>query len=318
MLHNAACLEPTPDNLFFPPKKGDYVYFESPVPEPRSSVEVQAAWAADAAMLAYGRYGSTRMDGDEFSGILCHAGLTEVNPIGDCIVDGASTARGFFASNDSYALLAFRGTEKDNINDIAADSDVLLIADQDGRVHRGFRRYFDSVRADVETLVSAYRRGHPGQPLYITGHSLGAALASLAFVALRDQASSLYTFGCPRVGDRQFCAAIESLAESRACYRTVDNEDAVTHVPIPLPVFEYDHPRVTLLWLDSGGHLARNPSNPPGDRVDLVDCALGFVRGESLDRLLPPLPRPLADHSVVRYCHWLAQATELMARATKA
>ena len=318
MLHNPACLDSTPANLFFPPKRGDYIYFESPVPERGSPLEVQAAWAADAAMLAYARYGSTRMDGAEFSGILRNAGFTDVHPIGDCFADGASTARGFFASNDSYALLAFRGTEKDNRNDIAADMDALLISDQDGRVHRGFRRYFDSVRADVMRFVSAYRSGHPGQPIYITGHSLGAALATLAFVALRDQASSLYTYGCPRVGDGEFCAEIESLASSRACYRTVDNEDAVTHVPVPLPELEYDHARVTLLWLDSVGHLVRNPSNPPGDRADLVECALGLVRGESMDRLLTPLPRPLADHSVVRYCHWLAQAIEPTTRATKA
>jgi hypothetical protein len=233
MLHNPACLEPTPENLFFPPKKGHYIYFESPVPEPGSPVEVQAAWAADAAMLAYARYGSTRMDGGEFAGILHEAGLTDVHPIGDCFVDGASRARGFFASNDSYALLAFRGTEKDNLNDSAADGDVLLIDDQDGRVHLGFRRYFESVRADAMRFASSYRKGHPTQPIFITGHSLGAALATLAFVTLRDQVSSLYTFGCPRVGDREFCGEIESLGGSRACYRTVDNEDAVTHVPVP-------------------------------------------------------------------------------------
>ena len=203
MLRNPACLDPTPENLFFPPHKGDYVYFESPPPGPGSPVEVEAAWAADAAMLAYARYGSTRMTEDEFTGILRGAGLADVHLLGDCFVDNASTARGFFAANDSYALLAFRGTEKDNAHDVAADADIPLVDSRAGRVHRGFRRYLDSVSADVVRFVGAYRTGHPTQPLCITGHSLGAALAALAFADLKDPASSLYTFGCPRVGDQE-------------------------------------------------------------------------------------------------------------------
>jgi hypothetical protein len=272
----------------------------------------------DNASTARAFFASTRMHGEEFAGILHGAGLTEVHLMGDCFIDNASTARAFFASNDSYALLAFRGTEKDNPHDIAADADIVLVDGPPGRAHRGFRRYFDSVRTDVVQFVGAYRNGHVDQPVLITGHSLGAAIATLAFVALKDPASSLYTFGCPRVGDRQFCAEVEALAGSRACYRTVDNEDVVTHVPFPLPGFEYDHPRVTLLWLDPEGKLVKNPSDPPGDRADLVELALEFIRGESLDRLPTPLPTPLADHSVVRYCYWLAQAIGPTVLATTA
>jgi len=308
MLHNLACLEPTPANLFFPPKRGDYTYFESQVPQPGSPVEVQAAWAADAAMLAYARYGSTRMNQEEFEGILRDAGLVDVHPIGHCFVDNAATARGFFAGNDAHAVLAFRGTEKDNAHDIAADADFLLVDGPAGRIHLGFRSYFESVRTKVAQLVSDYRSDHPNQSLFITGHSLGGALATLAFVTLSDPASSLYTFGCPRVGDRRFCAEVEALAASRACYRTVDNEDVVTHVPFPVPGLAYDHPEVTLLLLDPVGALKQNPLHPPRDRADLAELALGFVRGTSLDRLCTPLPRPLADHSVVRYCHYMAGA----------
>jgi len=54
----------------------------------------------------------------------------------------------------------------------------------------------------VGQRVGAYRNDHPAHPL--TGHSLGAALATLAFGGLKDAASDLYTFGCPRVGDREF------------------------------------------------------------------------------------------------------------------
>src|SRR5277367_6893227 len=100
MLRNLACLEPTPDNLVYPPKRGDYTYFEIPGPAPGESFLVDVAWAADAAMFAYARYGSTRMQQDEFTDILHDAGFTTVNTFGDCFVDNACTARGFFATND--------------------------------------------------------------------------------------------------------------------------------------------------------------------------------------------------------------------------
>src|SRR5581483_9409403 len=140
-------------------------------------------------------------------------------------------------------------------------------------VHQGFQRYFQSVWWRVEQLL---RDVPAGRPLLICGHSLGAALATLAFRALPDRATSLYTFGCPRVGDRALCAAVESLAAGRACYRTVDHEDVVTHIPLHTAGADYEHPNVTLLWIDAAGAVVRNPPNPPGDWTGIAHLALGF------------------------------------------
>src|SRR6516165_4402450 len=138
---SASCLDPTPENLYFPPKKGDYIYFETPPFQPGEPSTLSLSRAADASMLAYARFGQQRMVLADLQGILADAGYLGAQPIGDCFVDGANTGRGYFAYNDSHALLAFRGTEADNNNDKAADAEIDRTPEAGGLVHSGFKRY---------------------------------------------------------------------------------------------------------------------------------------------------------------------------------
>jgi|SRR5579864_9430677 len=305
----AGCLEPTGENLYFPPKKGDYIYFEGPTFEPNQGFRyANASWAADASMFAYARYGKTRLAEDEFRKILSDRGFTVIETIGDCFVDNASTARGYFATNDRFALLAFRGTEKDNPNDVAADADALLVPQVPlggrgaGQVHQGFQKYLNTVWSRVGELVRGYRGTHAKQEICITGHSLGAAIATLVFHQLSDDATTLYTFGCPRVGDQAFCQDVSWIAQSRGCYRIVDNEDVVTHIPFHTRFPLYDQPKCALFWINSAGVVQENPDSTPSDFRAVEDMALGFLGG----LIRTTIPRPLADHSPVRYCHWLS------------
>lgn len=120
-----------------------------------------------------------------------------------------------------FAVLVFRGTE-------AGWRNYLIDADM-GRagfqrqpaVHRGFLRALDSVWPSLQAALLAQRH----LPLFITGHSLGGALAVLA--ATRVPHRAVYTFGCPRVGNAAFAA---SLAQA-SIYRVVHGEDAITRIP---------------------------------------------------------------------------------------
>lgn len=295
-----------PDNLFYPPKKGDYVYFEMPRFHPGFPEIVQAAWTADAAMLAYARYQKQRMGERDFRDILARAGYSSVATIGDFFSDGADTARAFFASNQTHGLLAFRGTEKDDANDIDADADIFLAEEAGALVHRGFQQYLDAVWPRVKEVVDDYRRGSPQREICMTGHSLGAALASLAFTRMvADPATSLFTFGCPRVGNKEYCNRILAASRTRRCYRVVDRLDVVTHVPTG-PI--YQHPAITQFWLNGEGGLISNPEDPPGDWIEVAGLARGFGKKHWSDGLPVPLPSPLADHSPVRYCYWVGEA----------
>lgn len=124
---------------------------------------------------------------------------------------------------DGMLVLAFRGTQpniKDVLTDIKAD---LANADCGGRAHRGFLEAFGKVKQQITDALQQ----HEGQPLYITGHSLGGALAMLATKMLvSDSMGACYTYGCPRTGDDDFFTGIKT-----PVYRVVNAADGVARVP---------------------------------------------------------------------------------------
>ena len=258
-------------------------------------------------MLAYARFVQQRMVLADLQGILATAGYPNVQPIGDCFVDGANTGRGYFASNDSHALLAFRGTEADNNYDKVADGEIDRTPEAGALVHSGFKRYLDSVWPQVRQCVAAYRANCPKQNICMTGHSLGGALATLAFTRLNDPVSSLITFGCPRVGNPAYCNVIATAARTRACCRVVDNLDIVTHVPLDFLNF-YAHPTIAIYWLDPGHALQYNPPNLPSDNDAIAQLPGGFLATHWMEGLPNPLPEPLADHTPVRYAQYLGKS----------
>lgn len=304
---SASCLDSTPENLCYPPKKGDYIYFETPPYQAGEPPKVSVSRSADASMLSYARFVRQRMALADLQGILAPAGYPSVQPIGNCFVDGANTGRGYFASNDNHALLAFRGTEADNNNDKAADAEMDRTPEAGALVHSGFKRYLDSVWPQVRQCVASYRADHPNQNICITGHSLGGALATLAFTRLNDPDSSLITFGCPRVGNPAYCNVVDTAARTRACYRAVDNLDIVTHVPSDI-LSHYAHPIVTIYWLDQGHTLRINPPKLPSDIDAIANLPAGFLTTHWMDDLPNPLPEPLADHSPVRYAQYIGKS----------
>lgn len=121
-------------------------------------------------------------------------------------------------------ILAFRGTETKAIEDIRTDAKVgLQGAPGGGRVHPGFYRAFESVQEEIQRTLNA----HGDCPLYITGHSLGGALAVVASRYLQHpQTAATYTYGGPRVGDELF------FSDHRVpVYRVVNGADVVARLP---------------------------------------------------------------------------------------
>ncbi len=166
---------------------------------------VNAWWLAEAALLAYA-------DKVFISETFKAAGLTNAGFIVRTFEKKSTQC--FVAHNDKLMMLVFRGTELDNflgsVMDWATNFKFIPVDDgAGGLIHQGFHDGFFLVWDKVKSyLKSITNNGSAKRPLWITGHSMGAALATLAAdKAVReglDNVKGVYTFGSPRVGDSGF------------------------------------------------------------------------------------------------------------------
>lgn len=142
-------------------------------------------------------------------------------------------------------VLAFRGTEVDDVADVMDDADVRhvpLYWAASTPVHAGFERHFSKLEASVSAAVVGAALEGVTRVLF-TGHSLGGAVALLAAHHSQQVAKAagarrlqvhLRTFGAPRVGTRAFtdwCAQC-SVAVVAVCYENV--HDLVPDVPVEM------------------------------------------------------------------------------------
>jgi hypothetical protein len=136
--------------------------------------------------------------------------------------------RGFLGVCDTHAVLAFRGSDPVTLPNWITDVVVRLVEreEYDGRVHHGFSSVLKRTWHMIEPILE--KTGD--KPLFLTGHSMGGALAvltacRLAKVGRRPVAT--YTFGSPRVGDRAFCTGYKL-----PTYRVVNRLDLVPELPL--------------------------------------------------------------------------------------
>lgn len=150
--------------------------------------------------------------------------------------------------NKETFVLAFRGTEPDELSDLLADLNAIPRgAMTHGLVHSGFRGEVDKIWQDI-----AYcQHKNQNKKFYITGHSLGGAMATIATSRFEEftKVTQLTTFGSPRVGTRKFVKHIETKH-----MRFVNNNDVVTKVP--LWIMGYKHHGV-LQYINFYGNIRK-------------------------------------------------------------
>ncbi len=136
-------------------------------------------------------------------------------------------SQAFRFRNDRDCIIACRGTEPNEWNDIQADVDATaVLAETVGKVHRGFKREVDDLWPELETALT-----DNDAPLWFCGHSLGGAMATICagrcFLShIASNPEALFTFGSPRVGDNAYVNYVDL-----DHYRWVNNNDVVTRVP---------------------------------------------------------------------------------------
>ncbi|HEX3109347.1 MAG TPA: hypothetical protein VHU41_09670, partial [Thermoanaerobaculia bacterium] len=124
----------------------------------------------------------------------------------------------------------------------------------------------------VEDAISAVN-----EPLFFSGHSLGAALATIA--ARRRAPRGLYTFGSPYVGNRAFVGSLPRIP----IFRVADGHDIVPTLP-----------PANLGYAHAGEpHLLQ--AKKEIFKYDTLEKFWEFVK----DSVEPPAP--LADHAPINY-----------------
>ena len=160
-----------------------------------------------------------------------------------------SDTQAFLMASESTIILSFRGTESKK--DALVDANIKHVKGPVGRVHKGFHTALHSVWEDIAKTIWEWRHDNQvnladlikkggsigsgkAETLWVTGHSLGAALATLAtselVLDMDRPVRGLYTFGCPRAGNKEFARAFNQEFKERA-FRYVNNNDLVTRIP---------------------------------------------------------------------------------------
>ena len=279
-------------NLSPPYKAHDYLKGHQAYPFQAGATAfnlINAWWLAEISTLVYA-------DEDFVNSRFSRAGLPQAR-----FFDKQST-QCFVASNNQFAIVAFRGSEiwkksRDFdlykvMADLKADVDIRLTDGfSGGKVHRGFKDALAEVWPELFPYIAQLDR--KGRKIWITGHSLGAALPTL-FASRYGSVQGVYAFGSPRVGNQGFKEKLDV-----KIYRIVNSDDIVARVP---PPGIYVHVG-ELKYIDDDGTIknrmieSENPElRPPDGSAGQVDTApqtngtfAGFV------------PAPFRDHVPLLY-----------------
>jgi hypothetical protein len=226
-------------------------------------------------------------------------------------------------------ILCYRGTEPMNFINWLTDADVcpetvaipFAQPPETFKVHGGFYR---NVRATRHEVVHALERALDGrsvlakggpvsnrmEALYITGHSLGAAMAAMMGVMLRTERAyqpiartlrAVYTFGQPMIGDPGFAAACDADEFlSRNVVRFVYGNDVVAQLP-PTASGRFAH--FGREWHGGPGqpHPVARPTRQLGNLAGLAVAPIAFVTHQLRLFRNIPFPQSLYDHGPQHY-----------------
>ena len=146
-------------------------------------------------------------------------------------------AQVYFFKSKTDIVIAARGTEPTELNDIYADLEIFKADSVTGyKVHQGFKEEVDKVYDSVLALVEQH---HDSKKIWVCGHSLGGAMATILAQRLEHKGGfdvdTLFTFGSPRAGGPKFSAWCNKHLKHQ---RFVNNNDVVPCVPT---VFRWRH-----------------------------------------------------------------------------
>ena len=212
------------------------------------------------------------------------------------------------AACSSHVVVAFRGTRggADILTDLKFRKTDFRAgpvgeAARGRQVHRGFLGALDSVWDQMHSTVQQLAQARPQRPVFVCGHSLGAALATLAARRLQGHGQAVagvYLYGSPRVGNDAFCDDYNQVLQDRT-FQHVNRSDIVTSVPPRW--LGYRHVAGQARRFEGDGHSFSvqahddEPAPPPPADAQAALVDLKWQADQALDageRFRQPAPPP--------------------------
>ena len=178
-------------------------------------------------------------------------------------------------------VLAFRGS-KEFQDWVFTNPNMKFSASPLGDMHTGYRLAYKSVQSEIVSAVSTLMKQNPElDRFYITGHSLGGALAVTAAAYAefsRDfpKIHAVHTYGQPRVFCRPAAKQYDELLKTRT-FRFMTAGDGVT--TLPPSIFRYRHVG-QIQYFQPNGELNLNPSKARMNTDRLLDYLTEFLNWE--------------------------------------
>jgi triacylglycerol lipase len=152
-------------------------------------------------------------------------------------MDPAKSTQAFVAVKGDQVIFSARGTEPDRAQDLLVDAQLHKVPTKHGQSHGGFVAAADQVWSQLQAVLTEASAA-AGRPLHLhlTGHSLGAAIATEVAMRVNDTlpgkvaVDGVYTFGSPRVYDDQAALAYDRALGGKT-YRYANHRDLVSIVP---------------------------------------------------------------------------------------
>ena len=164
-------------------------------------------------------------------------------------MDGPSGVNGFvgYLPSTSTVFVVFRGSE--NVENWVVDADLRKTVYpfcEGCEVHEGFLRAHEHVIPLVKAETGRLLKATNSSNLVITGHSLGAAIATLVTVDLQTYfnttKTSMYNFGSPRLFNIVAAEKVSSFLVDK--YRFTHFNDLIPHFPFLMEHYEHITPEI--------------------------------------------------------------------------
>ncbi len=172
---------------------------------------------------------------------------------------------GFVLTSKTNNIIVFRGTQTrlEWINNLAALQRNYI--DQAsgqfyGRVHAGLRDNYEAIIDPLPREIA--KKLNPSIPCYISGHSLGAAIATFAAldlalnVPLLTRQLQLYIYASPRLGDPTFARFHSYLVPNS--YRIINHADPINLMPPTKVIDAFVHVGQEWSFLSQNGDVMPN------------------------------------------------------------